>query len=130
VLLVEDNSINQLVASRMLERRGFSVDVAANGRQAIEMFQRGGYAAIFMDCQMPELDGYLATAEIRRLEEGSDHHIPIIAMTANTMSDDRQKCLDAGMDDYVGKPLQTLALTKVLARSAGKPPGSGDVGVS
>ncbi len=116
VLLVEDNRVNQLVAARLLERRGFHVDLAANGRRAIEMFQPGRYAAIFMDCQMPELDGYLATAEIRRFEEGSDHHVTIIAMTANSMLDDRQKCLDAGMDDYLAKPLLTIALTEALAR--------------
>jgi two-component system, sensor histidine kinase and response regulator len=119
ILLVEDNAVNQLVAARMLERRGFGVDVAANGRLALDMLQNGRYAGVFMDCQMPELDGYQATAEIRRLEEGSKHHIPIIAMTANTMADDRKKCLDAGMDDYIGKPLQALAVTEALARSVG-----------
>jgi two-component system sensor histidine kinase/response regulator len=119
ILLVEDNKINQLVTSRMLERSGFGVDVAPNGRHALEMLQNGNYSVIFMDCQMPELDGYQATEQIRRLEEGTDQHIPIIAMTANTMADDRKKCIDAGMDDYVAKPVQPSALTDALARSVG-----------
>jgi two-component system, sensor histidine kinase and response regulator len=115
VLLVEDNKINQLVTSRMLERRGFNVDVAPNGRHALEMLQNARYAVVIMDCQMPELDGYQATEQIRRLEEGTDQHIPIIAMTANTMADDRKKCIDAGMDAYIAKPVQVLAITEALA---------------
>ncbi len=116
VLLVEDNEINQLVAVRMLEKHGFRVDVAANGRVALEMCQSRRYEAIFMDCQMPELDGYETTAEIRR-REGVDRRVPIIAMTANTMKGDREKCLDAGMDDYVGKPVDPKALGDAISRS-------------
>jgi two-component system sensor histidine kinase/response regulator len=116
VLVAEDNPVNQLVAVRMLEKRGFTVEVAANGREALRMYRPGRYAAIFMDCQMPELDGYEATGEIRR-SEGTAHHTPIIAMTANTMRGDRDRCLAAGMDDYVGKPVRPAMLDDVIARA-------------
>ena len=116
VLLAEDNEINQLVAVRMLEKRGFRVDVAANGREALEMCRRRRYKAVFMDCQMPELDGYETTAEIRR-REGSDRRVPVIALTANTMKGDREKCLAAGMDDYVGKPIESGALNDAITRT-------------
>jgi two-component system sensor histidine kinase/response regulator len=118
VLLVEDNEINQLLAARVLERHGFRVDVANNGRVALELCRQNRYAAIFMDCQMPELDGYETTAEIRR-REGGDRHVPIIAMTASTMEGDREQCLAAGMDDYVGKPIDSEALNDAIARALG-----------
>ena len=115
VLVAEDNNVNQLVAVALLEKRGFSVDIAADGREAVEMHRHGRYAAIFMDCQMPGLDGFQATAEIRR-GEGSLRHTPIIAMTANAMEGDRERCLEAGMDDYIGKPVRSRLLDEVLAR--------------
>ncbi|MBA2763724.1 MAG: response regulator [Thermoleophilaceae bacterium] len=121
VLVAEDNPVNQLVAIRLLEKRGLRVDLAANGREAVDRHKRGDYAAIFMDCQMPELDGYGATAEIRR-SEGSDRHTPIIAMTANTMKGDRERSLAAGMDDYLGKPLSRAALDRILVRVLSRPP--------
>lgn len=116
VLLAEDNEINQLVATRMLEKHGFQVDLAVNGREALEMCRRRRYQAIFMDCHMPELDGYEATAEIRR-REGSGRHLPIIAMTANTIKGDRERCLAAGMDDYIAKPVDPNALRLAISRS-------------
>jgi hypothetical protein len=116
VLLAEDNQINQLVAVRMLEHRGFRVDVAVNGREAVRMHQSGAYELIFMDCQMPDLDGYAATGEIRRAESRG-RRTPIIAMTANTLKGDREKCLAAGMDDYLGKPLRSTELETVIARA-------------
>jgi CheY-like chemotaxis protein len=91
------------------------VDVAANGRKAVEMVGLLHYDAIFMDCQMPEMDGFEATQEIRR-REGSSLHRPIIAMTANAMQGDRERCLDAGMDDYVSKPIRKADLTEALER--------------
>ncbi len=94
----------------------YAVDVACNGREAVTMHGRGDYALIFMDCQMPELDGYGATAAIR-LQEPSSRHTPIVAMTANTLKGDRERCLAAGMDDYVGKPLRPGELEDVLARA-------------
>ncbi len=115
VLIVEDNAVNQMVAARLLEKLGCRVDVAANGREAVEMVGLLPYDAIFMDCQMPEMDGFEATQEIRR-REGSSFHHPIIAMTANAMLGDRERCLDAGMDDYVSKPIRKADLTETLER--------------
>jgi len=134
VLVVEDNIVNQKVAAKMLERESYRVDVAANGQEAVEAVMQIPYALVFMDCQMPVMDGYAATREIRRREamgKGSEahtgedgsclsshaaRHVPIIAMTANAMSGDREKCLEAGMDDYVTKPVRREDLETVLAR--------------
>jgi CheY-like chemotaxis protein len=118
VLVAEDNVVNQLVAVRLLEKRGYQVEVAADGREAVEMHARSPYDAIFMDCQMPELDGYEATREIRR-REGSERHTPIIAMTASTMPGDTDRCLAAGMDYYSGKPISQAGLDYVLAQALG-----------
>ncbi len=115
VLVVEDNAVNQMVAARLLEKLGCRVDVAANGREAVEMVGLLPYDAIFMDCQMPEMDGFEATQEIRR-REGSSVRRPIIAMTANAMQGDRERCLDAGMDDYISKPIRKADLTEALER--------------
>jgi two-component system sensor histidine kinase/response regulator len=115
LLLAEDNLINQQVAVRMLEKIGYGVDVVGDGRQALEALGRADYAAVLMDMQMPKMDGYEATKEIRR-REGSEHHIPIIALTANAMEGDRDKVLEAGMDDYIPKPVKRNELETVLAR--------------
>lgn len=115
VLVAEDNEINQLAARRVLQKFGFVVDIARNGREAIEASGRIEYAAVFMDCQMPEIDGYVATDVIRRRERNR-RHTPIIAMTANTMEGDREKCLAAGMDDYIAKPLRIANVERVLTR--------------
>jgi PAS domain S-box-containing protein len=114
VLVVEDNKVNQRLAMRMLEKYGCRVDVAANGHEAIDATARITYDCIFMDCQMPEMDGFKATAVIRQREAQTGHHIPIIAMTANAMQGDRERCLEAGMDDYVSKPVKGEALRAVL----------------
>jgi two-component system sensor histidine kinase/response regulator len=115
VLVAEDNEVNQLVAVRLLEKCGYRVDIAENGREAVRMSQQGGYTAIFMDCQMPKLDGYSAALVIRRLE-GEARHTPIIALTAHTMKGDRDKCLAYGMDDYVAKPFRLAAVTALIDR--------------
>jgi signal transduction histidine kinase/CheY-like chemotaxis protein len=115
VLVVEDNMINQKMAVRMLEKMGCRVDVATNGLEAVKRAALLKYDLIFMDCQMPEMDGYEATAEIRRREEDS-RHTPIIAMTAHTMQGDREKCLQAGMDDYIPKPIKKELLSEVFER--------------
>ena len=113
VLVVEDNPINRKMVVRMLERMDCRVDVAAHGLEAVEKAAKSSYDLIFMDCQMPEMDGYDATGEIRRHENGS-RHTPIIAMTAHAMKGDREKCLRAGMDDYVPKPIKKEKMMEVL----------------
>jgi len=120
VLLAEDNEINQAVATITLRKRGFDVEIASDGAVAVEMAASRAYAAIFMDCQMPRLDGYDATREIRRREAGGAR-TPIIAMTASAMRSDRELCLAAGMDDYLAKPLRLDQLERVLEQWVGAP---------
>jgi CheY-like chemotaxis protein len=98
----------------MLEKLGCLVHVAINGKQAVEMVAALPYDLVFMDCQMPEMDGYEATAQIRQREQG--RHTPIVALTANVMQGDRDRCLDAGMDDYIGKPMRPAAVRHALER--------------
>jgi signal transduction histidine kinase/AmiR/NasT family two-component response regulator len=114
ILLVEDNAVNEKVATRFLEKFGCLVDVARDGREAVDAWARGGYDLIFMDCQMPVLDGYEATREIRSRERGPQR-IPIVALTANAMKDDDVKCKAAGMDDHLSKPLDRERLARCLA---------------
>jgi signal transduction histidine kinase len=114
-LVAEDNLANQRLAVAILERLGCQVDVARNGREAVEMQGRSPYDLVFMDCEMPELDGYEATREIRRLSRPTAQ-TTIIAMTAHVMSGDRERCLDAGMDDYVAKPVKRDDLQRLLDR--------------
>ena len=101
----------------MLQKLNCRVDVAANGKEAVEMVQAFPYDLLFMDCQMPEMNGYEATAEIRK-QKNSKTQIPIIAMTANAMQGDRAKCLAAGMDDYISKPVNKEKLEEALVRWA------------
>ncbi len=125
VLLAEDNPVNQKVATRMLDKLGHMVDVVANGLEAVQAVRKLPYDVILMDCQMPEMDGYTATADIRSLE-GSGSHTPIIAMTANAMQGDRERCLEAGMDDYIAKPIRTEELYATLGRWIGWEEEAGD----
>ena len=116
ILVAEDTVINQAVARRMLERLGFRVDVASNGREALLALERIPYALVLMDVRMPEMDGFEATAEIRKREDKTGDHTPIIAMTASAMEGDRQQAIDAGMDDYLSKPVRLADLERVLGR--------------
>jgi CheY-like chemotaxis protein len=119
ILVAEDNPVNQRVAVAMLERLGQRVEVAGNGQEAVEAVKRFAYDLVLMDVQMPELDGYEATRLIRALPERAGR-LPIIAMTANALKGDAQKCLAAGMDDYLAKPVSTDALTAMLLKWAGQ----------
>jgi len=115
ILVAEDHPVNQRLARHLLEKRGHRVHIAKHGGEAIEAFEAKHFDAVLMDVQMPEVDGYEATRMIRKLEQGSSKHIPIIALTAHAMSGDRERCLAAGMDDYLTKPLKADALFTLLA---------------
>ena len=116
VLVVEDNPLNQKLALRMLEKLGCRADLAGNGRDAVSLIEKGGYDLIFMDCQMPEMDGYEASAIIRQREKDNGQHLPIIAMTAHTLTGDRDKCMEAGMDDYISKPIRKEDILQVISK--------------
>jgi len=114
VLVVEDNIVNQKVARGMLEKIGCRVDVAANGREAVDAILQLPYDLVFMDCQMPIMDGYEATAAVRAYEREHDRHVPIIAMTANALPGDCEWCLEAGMDAYIMKPIKLTDIIEIV----------------
>jgi len=118
ILIAEDNPVNQRVALYQLQKLGFLAEVVENGRQVLEAMRKNPFDVIFMDCQMPELDGYAATREIRSIEDGK-RHTWVVAMTANSLQGDREKCMAAGMDDYVSKPVKTEDLQAALGRFSG-----------
>ena len=125
VLVAEDNPVNQLVIETLLRRRGFDVDVVSDGLEAVERLDPERHDAVFMDCQMPNLDGYQATAQIRS-GEPAGRHTPIVAMTAHAFEGDRERCLRAGMDDYLSKPLRVEDLEAVLERWLARPASAGE----
>jgi len=110
ILLAEDNAVNQKLASRLLEKRGHTVAVASNGREALKVLEKQRFDLVLMDVSMPEMDGLEATRAIRTAERTTGAHLPILAMTAHAMKGDRERCLDAGMDGYVSKPVQAQEL--------------------
>jgi CheY-like chemotaxis protein len=119
VLLAEDGRVNQLVATRLLNQLGCTVDIAENGREAVEAWRKNHYGIIFMDCHMPEMDGYAATRRIRELEaEKNLSPAQIIALTASTMEGDRELCMAAGMSDFTSKPISKQALETALKKAA------------
>jgi CheY-like chemotaxis protein len=117
VLLVEDGKANQAMAKGLLQKWGHTVAVAEDGLEALSALQDGDYDVILMDIQMPNMDGLEATRQIRKLEQGSERHIPIIAMTAHAMKGDRDRCLAAGMDAYLSKPIKRAELSRALANA-------------
>jgi len=120
ILLAEDNETTQHVLAKVLESLGYRVDIVSNGREAIYKLEHMSYDAVIMDCQMPEMDGLAATRAIREREKGSDEHIPIIALTANALAEQRLRCLEAGMDEYLTKPARKEILREALSRHVGQ----------
>jgi signal transduction histidine kinase/CheY-like chemotaxis protein/HPt (histidine-containing phosphotransfer) domain-containing protein len=118
-LVVEDNLVNQTVVVNMLKKLGHSTRVARNGKEALAMLEREDFDLVFMDLQMPEMDGLTATQRIREIEKGTQSHTPIIAMTAHALSGDKERCLQAGMDDYLAKPVSRQSLQQLIARRLG-----------
>jgi len=122
ILVAEDDPVNQIIAARMLEKLGYAIELVGDGRAALQAIEQTSYAAVLMDCQMPGLDGYQATTELRQREDGGVR-LPIIAMTAHSMVGDREKCLEAGMDDYISKPIDVGLLSESLARNIARARG-------
>ena len=121
ILLAEDNRVNQTLAIRLLEKRGHTVVLAETGRAALEAVKKQTFDLVLMDVQMPEMDGLEATMAIRQREKSSGKHLPIIAMTANAMMGDKERCLHSGMDGYVAKPLSVQILVGVIEASLTDP---------
>jgi CheY-like chemotaxis protein/HPt (histidine-containing phosphotransfer) domain-containing protein len=128
ILVADDNPINQRVAVGMLKQMGLQAEIASNGGEALQALNAAPFDLVFMDVQMPVMDGLAAARQIRQAEFGSSRRIPIIAMTASAMEGDRENCLEAGMDDFIAKPVVPSAMAQVLAKwlpqsPAGAPPG-------
>jgi PAS domain S-box-containing protein len=123
VLVAEDNALNQQVVGHLLARRGHNVQIARNGREALDVLERGGIDLLLLDVHMPELDGFRVIETLRRRERGTGRHLPVVALTARSMKGDRERCLEAGMDDYLAKPIRRKELVAAIDRVlAGAPP--------
>ena len=122
ILVVEDNAVNQKVACGLLERHGHTVVVAVNGKEALHTLREQAFDLVLMDVQMPEMDGLEATAAIRAGEEGTGRRLPIIALTAQALQEDRERCLAAGMDGYLAKPVQPYQLIQTVTKVAARTP--------
>lgn len=116
ILVAEDHQVNQKLIRAMLDSIGYQVDIAENGRVAVDKLREGSYSLVLMDCQMPELDGYAATSEIRSIAAENLRNIPIIAMTANAEMGDRERCLHVGMNDFISKPMRIKQLQALLEK--------------
>lgn len=114
MLLAEDNFVNQTLARRLLENQGYSVTVAADGQAALSALEQDSFDIVLMDVQMPTMDGFEATAKIRERERASGRHVPIVAMTAHALKGDEEKCLAAGMDAYISKPIRREELYSII----------------
>ena len=125
VLAADDNAVNKRLITRLLEKAGYVADAVDNGREAVEAVTRADYDAVLMDCQMPVMDGFEATSVIRAAESGRSRRVPIIALTASAMASDRERCLAAGMDDYLTKPIKPTELAEILARWIPRPVEAG-----
>ena len=120
ILVAEDNEVNQMVFTQILSETGYSFEIVGNGRKALEAFTRLKPLMILMDVSMPEMNGLEATGEIRRIEEELDSHVPIVGVTAHALKGDRERCIEAGMDDYLSKPISPKALLEKLGRWLGQ----------
>lgn len=117
ILVAEDNKVNQIVVRKILERENFEVDTVETGKEAVEAVQKKDYSFVFMDLHMPEMDGYEATRTIRELEKKTNKHVPIIALTASIMEEDRKNCLNVGMDEYISKPIGKEKIIQILEKT-------------
>ncbi len=115
-MVAEDNAVNQIVAKLLLKELGLVADVVKTGREAIEAVAANNYALVLMDCQMPDIDGLEATRQIRSSEALTGRHVPIVAITAQAMQGDREKCIAAGMDNYISKPVSLVQLKEILLK--------------
>jgi CheY-like chemotaxis protein len=119
-LVVEDNAVNRRVAIGLVQKLGYTVEAVTNGKEAVEHVSTNKYSMILMNCQMPVMDGFEATREIRDMQKGG--RVPIVALTARALKEDEQQCLEAGMDAYLSKPIDVKLLAEEIKRWAGAPP--------
>jgi CheY-like chemotaxis protein len=118
ILVAEDNDVSRMLVGRLLAKQGHTVTEAVTGLEAVTLYERGAFDMILMDVQMPDMDGFEATGEIRARESAAGEHIPIVALTAHAIKGDRERCLEAGMDDYLTKPVRPSDLSAAIRRAS------------